>query len=54
MIKAFSDEIARHVNKQFRILTLQVPLATGAVIWALELAGGVFPITKSAGRLSKR
>lgn len=43
MIKAFSDEIARHVNKQFRILTLQVPPATGAVIWALELAGGVFP-----------
>jgi len=43
MIKALEDEIAKNVQKEFRVLFLEVPPATGAVIWALELANGAFP-----------
>ncbi|MCK9536177.1 MAG: N-acetylglucosamine kinase [Bacilli bacterium] len=43
MIKAFSDALTKYSGKECRILMLNVPPATGAVIWALELAAGAFP-----------
>ena len=53
MIKAFEDEIAKNVQKEFRVLFLEVPPATGAVIWAWNLHGA-FPDFENANKSSKR
>lgn len=43
MIEEFKNKITQFTKKNCNIITLNVPPATGAVIWAMELANGVYP-----------
>lgn len=46
MIEAFAQTLKCHSNKDFDIAMLDVPPATGAVIWALEKVKGSYPTLK--------
>ncbi|MCK9471006.1 MAG: BadF/BadG/BcrA/BcrD ATPase family protein [Bacilli bacterium] len=43
MIDEFKNKITEFTKKECNIITLDVPPATGAVIWALELANNEYP-----------
>jgi N-acetylglucosamine kinase-like BadF-type ATPase len=43
MIDEFTKKINEFTKKKCNIIVLNVPPATGAVIWALELANGKYP-----------
>lgn len=43
MVNNFKDKITEFTKKKCNFITLNVPPATGAVIWALELANGEYP-----------
>jgi len=43
LIEEFTKKIEQYTNKKCKIITLNVPPATGAIVWALELATGKFP-----------
>jgi len=44
MIEPFRKAVYNYSGKECQIIMLEVPPATGAVIWALELATGIFPV----------
>ena len=43
MIDEFREKITEFTKKKINIIILNVPPATGAVIWAMELANGKYP-----------
>lgn len=43
MLDEFREKITKFTNKKCNIITLNVPPATGAVIWAMELANNQYP-----------
>lgn len=43
LVEEFSKKISEYTKKKCKIITLNVPPATGAIVWALELANGSFP-----------
>lgn len=43
LIEEFTRKITEYTKKKCNIITLNVPPATGAVVWALELANNSFP-----------
>lgn len=49
----FKKKINEYTKKNCNIVTLLVPPATGAVLWALELANGVFPSEDMRSLVSK-
>ncbi len=52
LIKEFTKKINEYTNKKCNIITLNVPPATGAIVWALELANGSFPDLKTRKLIS--
>lgn len=53
LVQEFKKKIKKYTNKKCNIIVLQVPPATGAVVWALELATNAFPSIQMRKKICK-